>query len=187
MTLSFTTLDPRFPLFCPSISEPNVGHLRQRSLCLWTWEAIKTCLAPYFLLSESYPQHFGSIPIQFGAKCYADTLFCPVCLFLWSQAWQMEQHTLVLNYILFDNHTSFSVFRSRKLLQLHLAVEVLEVAVVSSRGQSNNSDRTTCDSGGATWHFVYALHALCCRSGSTNSKGCMILKYMGMTADGLCF
>jgi len=114
---------------------------------------LKTCLPPCFLLSESYSQHFESIPIlflQFGAKFYADTLFCPVCLFLWSQAWQMEQHTLVLNYILFNNRTSFSVIRSRKWLQLHLAIEVLEVAVVSSRGQSNNSDRTTCDSGGAS-------------------------------------
>jgi len=142
MTLGFTTRGSRFRLFCPSISEPNVGRLWQRLLRLWTWETIKNVPPPpNFLLSKSYSQHFESIHspfLQFGAKFYADTLSCPVCLILWTQAWQTEHHTLVLNDILFNNRTSFSVIRRRKWFQLHLAVEVLEVAVVSSRGQSSN-------------------------------------------------
>jgi len=79
-------------------------------------------------ISKVFLSFFSSLEQNF-----IDTLFCPVCLFVWTQAWQMEQHTLVLNYILFNNHTSFSVIRSRIWLEVSPITLIAQRAILEER------------------------------------------------------
>jgi hypothetical protein len=97
------------------MANPSVQHLQQ-SLHCFCWKTIKIFVLPIVsspkLLSKSLmvAQHFP----QFKMKSDADTLFFQACHFTSTLKLQMEQHALVLNKTLLNNHTRYGLIQSRK-------------------------------------------------------------------------